>query len=105
MSTANQYFDVDAAMAWYKDREAAPTKRHRSTHRAPINARPVVALRVEDDSFVARYPSIKNASEQTGICYDNIKCVLGNRRQRHAGGYKWVYETDYQQQQKAAGNE
>lgn len=43
-----------------------------------------------DGQFVAEYPSMQEASRQTGICYVSIsQCCLG--KQKKAGGYVWRY--------------
>lgn len=48
-----------------------------------------------DGQFVAEYPSIREASRQTGICSSGIyNCCKGNKRYSHAGGYVWFYKED-----------
>lgn len=45
-----------------------------------------------EGKFIAEYPSIIKASEETGVGYANIGLVVSQRKQnRTAGGYQWRY--------------
>ena len=50
-------------------------------------SRPVVNVDTGD-----QYPSITEASKDTGIAYTSIQEVCANKRRRTAGGYRWEYE-------------
>jgi hypothetical protein len=53
-------------------------------------SKPLEQLDAATGEVVARFPSVKAASEQTGVHYSNINgCALGNRR--IAGGFRWRY--------------
>ena len=44
----------------------------------------------KEDNVVKVFDSVRQASKQTGICYDSIrKCGLGEPYYKTAGGYKW----------------
>lgn len=69
-------------------------KRARDTHKAQMVAIEQLTL---DGELFARYECIGDAVRATGICRQNITCVLkhkktkaGNERQT-AGGFKWRY--------------
>lgn len=48
-----------------------------------------------DGQFVAEYPSIREASRQTGININGIsRCCRGDKRYSHSGGYVWFYKED-----------
>jgi hypothetical protein len=55
------------------------------------NARPVVMIR--DDGRLFIFPSIKAAGMKTGVQSRNINAVCQKKR-RHAGGFRWFYESD-----------
>lgn len=61
-----------------------------------LNGKPVIQFD-NDDNFISRYRSGKNASEVTGISQRGImKCCQD--KQKTAGGYKWKYEADYMEE-------
>jgi len=62
-----------------------------------INAmKPVIQLN-KDGTFVAEFESASDASRKTGINnVSNIcKCCKGRKGYKSAGGYKWVYKSEY----------
>lgn len=72
-------------------------KRARDSHKAQMMAIEQLSC---DGAFVARYECIGDAVRETGICRQNIICVLkhaktkaGNER-KTAGGYKWRYANE-----------
>lgn len=63
-------------------------KRHRGRGGCFPNS-PVVGI--ASNGTWCRYPSIKKASEATGIGHSNISNVC-RKRGKTAGGYRWFYE-------------
>lgn len=60
------------------------------------NARPVVQLTLNNE-YIATYPSGKQAEIQTGVAKASAinGCCHHKPRFKSAGGYKWVFETEY----------
>lgn len=57
-----------------------------------VNTKSVIQL-TKSGEFVAEYPSIKAASECTGINNGTISAVCrGNGKHKYAGGFKWMYK-------------
>lgn len=47
----------------------------------------------KDGQFVAEYPSVREASRQTGVSTTSICfCCKGSKKYSHAGGYVWFYK-------------
>lgn len=68
-----------------------------------INSRkkPVIQLTL-DGYFVAEYESTMDAEIKTGIYQGNIsKCCLNKKHFKSAGGYKWKFKIDYEQEERA----
>lgn len=56
---------------------------------------PIIQL-TKQNEFVAEYPSVREASEATGICEPNIIQVYSHIPHRKtAGGYKWLTKEEY----------
>lgn len=64
-------------------------KRGKEKKKKPKHSKKVVQLNTER-KIIAKYSSIVEASEKTGISSQNIGKVCRNER-NHAGGYKWEY--------------
>lgn len=57
-----------------------------------VNSKPILQYTL-DGEFVKEYPSITEASRQTGIWHSNISnCCNGHKNYSHAGNYKWRYK-------------
>ena len=66
-------------------------KNHPPKEKQPSHYRkPVVQLSIKDESVIAVYPSAREASQGTGVRYQDIWCCM-NGRQKTAGGFKWKY--------------
>lgn len=48
----------------------------------------------DDGKIIAEYASLAEASEKANLSYTSIRDVVRGR-QKHAGGYGWIYKKDY----------
>jgi hypothetical protein len=55
-----------------------------------VLSKPIIQLN-DDNSIIAKFSSIKDAAEKTGIHKQNISSVVNGKCQ-HAGGFKWKYK-------------
>lgn len=62
---------------------------------------PIVQLSKDGCFFIAEYISITDAHKQTNISLGNINSVCRGKR-KTAGGFRWMYKTDYEQLNKAS---
>lgn len=60
------------------------------------NVKSIVQL-TKDNKFVKEWPSIKEASNVLNINRSNISAVCSNKNKnkKSAGGYKWIYASEY----------
>lgn len=65
-----------------------------------IRKEPIVQLSL-DDVFIKEWPSAAEAGRNIGVNYKNINLVCRNKRNK-AGGFKWMYLSDYTPQHKVA---
>lgn len=66
-------------------------KKEHSIEAIKINSKPVIQF-TKDGQFVTEYPSIAEASRQTGINHNQINgCCLNKPHYKTAGGYIWKY--------------
>lgn len=57
--------------------------------------KPIIQL-TKRNEFVARFPSLREASTLTGINMGNISSAVQHKNNyRTAGGYRWIFEKDY----------
>jgi len=74
-----------AAANWHKSKEGLEWHQKNKNN----YSKPVIKCDLKG-SELKRYNSIKEASDDTGICFSSIgKCAKG--KQKTSGGYKWKY--------------
>ena len=70
--------------------------------------RPVVALDPKTGALVKRYGSIREAWRETGVYHGTIyHCIAHDRPKGYktGGGFKWMYESEWLEKQKAEKTE
>ena len=89
-NTQNNAVDnLEWATTKYNSQYGTRPKRISEKNRKPRQKYTVYQLDLEDN-VVAVFDSVRQASKQTGICYDSIRrCGLNELYYNTAGGFKW----------------
>ena len=90
----------DYIFLFEEDKDKIEQRVEKYNNSKKLRKEPIVQLSL-DDVFIKEWPSAAEAGRNIGVNYKNINLVCRNKRNK-AGGFKWMYLSDYASQHKTA---